>query len=206
MKTGLTAAVLTTAVIFSSVNANADGFKDKWRSFKNKVHAKVENLKQHLQDRMNSPEVQARLAEIRARHRQITADVLRGCLESYQQYKLEVRPMLKARLELRIAEIRLKIGERFRFYRSRARRKYEAKLSEIIGKLPPNLAAGITGIRASEQYQSFKAGVRQKIYDFLKIKLKDTKLRARAKVNQLVNRMSEKFENWLEEKIAELEA
>ncbi|MCP3965421.1 MAG: hypothetical protein GY750_20435 [Lentisphaerae bacterium] len=200
------AAVLTAVVSFSHVDADAGNFKEKWEDFKNRVSAKVEKVRQHLRNRMNNPEVQEKLAEIRARHRQMAANVLRSCLESYQQYKDEVRPVIKARISLRIAELKLKIGERFRFYRNRARQKYEAKISEIIGKLPPNVAARLTEIRASEKYQSFKASVREKIYNALKVKLKETEARAKEKVSLFVNNMSEKFEDWLEDKIAELEA
>jgi uncharacterized membrane-anchored protein YhcB (DUF1043 family) len=196
MKAGKLNAVIVAGIIgLSSVSFECQAsFKDKVQDAADKVKAKIEQVRQKLKDHVNSPEVQMRLAEIRAEHREMLKNTLQKALDAWLEYKDEIRPLVRARLQLKIEELKLKVAERIRFLRKRAQAKYEAKIDEIISGLPDNVEAVVRQIRESERYQEAKAKIGEKIRAALKKKGEELKEKYEQKVRDHIN-----------EKVAELE-
>jgi hypothetical protein len=159
--------ILAFGAFQSELKADDNDFINNVKTFLNKAQDRVDSLIAQVKAYVNSPEVQARLEQVRAEHRAQLKEVLLAVYPKLKEYREQIRPMVEAQIKLKFMELHAKMVDALPFLKAQAAKAYEAELDKVISSLPEDVQNTIRTIRASSGYQAARAAALSKIETIL---------------------------------------
>lgn len=195
--------ILAFTAVQSEVRAD-DDFGDQVQNFIDRAKDKVDNTIDKLKAYWNSPEVQAKIAEIKAEHKAHLKETLAKISDKLKVFRKDISPLVEAQLQLKFMELHAKMVDNLKIFKKQAAAAYEEELDKYISKLPPEVADRIREIRASENYQEKRAELLKKIEGKLVEVVHSTADDFREKLKDFINDRLDDLEVKIDKKIASL--
>lgn len=161
-------------VVSSSSTVQAGWLKDQIAKFR-------ENMAQ------NNPEAYARLMELRAERKRLVKEFAQKIFDAWKEYHEEIKPLVKARLEL----VKIELQRRLSIFRKKARARFQQKVKELIAGLPENVRPAVEDILNSEAFRKAKEQAAARLKERINEKLAELKARIKEKVQELKEKARE---------------
>jgi len=159
--------VLAFCAFPTELKADDDKFLDKVKEFVDKAQDRLDDVTNKINAYFNSPQIQAKLEQIRAEHRAHMKEALTKLLAKITKFRHDIAPVIEARIQMRFMEFHAKMVDRLKIFKTQAAKWYEAELDKIISKLPAEVQAKVREIRSSPEYQERRAEAAKKIETYV---------------------------------------
>ncbi len=165
--------------------------KDFFEEAGDRIDSCLDRVRAHI----NSPQVQARLEQIRAEHRAKLKEILLTLYPKVKEFRERVRPALEAQLQIKFMQLHAKMVDALKIFKAQAAARYEEELDKLISKLPPEVQDKVRELRASEDYQKRRADAARKIEDYIV-----------ENIHKSADKFREELKDYVDDKLAELDA
>lgn len=203
----LTAALVLCGILtlcLCPATTRADSLGDKIKAFNTRIETQLQKVVAYVKAYYHSPQVQTRIAEIKAEQKAVVKVVLTAIYNRWLEFQTTVLPIIDAKIEMAILKVEAKIVDGLKIFKTQASAAYEKAVARLIARLPANLQAQVNAIRNSASYQAKKAEVAQKIMDFLVKKINEGEVVFNQKVDDFIQAQLDKLNAKIEAKIASL--
>ncbi len=175
--------------------ADDDNFLDDVSALLNKAQDRIEDCVNRIREHYNSPEVQAKIEQIKAEHRARLKEVLLAVYPKLKEFRQQIAPVLEAKLQIKFMQLHALMVDKLKVFKAAAAERYEAELDKLICKLSPEVQEMVRDLRASPEYQQRRAEAAKKIESFI---LEQT--------HKMAFKFRDDLKSFVESKLEELDA
>jgi len=178
----------------SAADDNAS-FLEQVSALLNKAQDRIEECVNRVKEHINSPEVQAKLEQIRAEHRAQLKEILLAVYPKLKEFRTKIAPLVEAKLQMKFMELHALMVDKLKILKAVAAERYEEELDKLIAKLPAEIQDKVRELRASPEYQAKRAEAAKKIEDYLV-----------AHIHSAADSFSEDLKSFVDAKLDQLDA